>query len=150
MQVVEIAPSDVLKKFSGALHALRTELSSLAPSYRDVGLSQLSRVGGWWVDDEHQLIGRSWLFGLLAGSDVPPHETAMVWNGNSWQLTDGLKEAGPSYTHVNNPLDWPEHFGGREPAPDDDDGKDQKDEIGKMTLESIRKLVRKIAKEYIR
>lgn len=90
------------------------------------------------MDEDDHLIGKSWLFGLLAGDGGVPEETAMVWDGSSWQTSDNLRE----YFHVDNPELNKISNGGFEPAAGDDTGKDEKDEDGKMTMEDVRRIVR--------
>lgn len=144
MQVVEIAPTDVLKGFSKALSALKTKLAAMVPSYQDVRLTQIAKEGQWWLDEENKLIGKSWMLGLLTKDpDGVPDETTMVWNGEGWQLADELKEV-----HMDDPWVEPHTFGGAEPVPGDEGGKDQRAATA-MTMESIRGIVRSILREVV-
>jgi len=142
MQAVEIAPTDVLKSFSPALRELRSQLTSQVPLYKDVKLSQIAAEAGWWIDDQDQLFGRSWMFGLLSNDrDGVPDETTIVWNGQNWDFPDDLNEV-----HIDDPWVEPHTFGGAEPVPGDESGKDQRASTS-MSMESIRSIVRNILVE---
>lgn len=137
----DISYDVILKKFHPALISLKKELVGLTSSYEDVTTTQLAQECEWGMNDEGNLTGSSWLFGLLArDSDGVPDITTMVWDGEKW-ISPELKEA-----HMDDPWAEPHTFGGAEPVPGDTTGKDQRSSTG-MTMESLRRTIRKVLLE---